>query len=124
MPNVPRLKVTYNLSMQKGLLTPDELRVTLAPLLRGRSVQQVILFGSRARGEADEFSDTDLLIVAETGRPFPERCKDFMDLLRAIPTAVEMLIYTPEEFRRMREERRPFLTTALEEGIIVYEAAA
>jgi len=110
--------------MQKDVFTPDELRVRLAPLLAGSAVHQVILFGSRARGEADEFSDTDLIIVAETHRPFPERFKDFMDLLRAIPTAVEMLIYTPEEFRRMQEEHRPFLTTALEEGIIVYEAAA
>jgi predicted nucleotidyltransferase len=110
--------------MDNAVLTPDELRVKLAPLLRGRPVRQVILFGSRARGEADAFSDTDLLIVAETQRPFPERCKDFMDLLRAIPTAVEMLIYTPEEFRRMREEARSFLATVLEEGIIVYETAA
>jgi uncharacterized protein Smg (DUF494 family) len=35
-----------------------------------------------------------------------------------------MLIYTPEEFRRMREEARSFLATVLEEGIIVYETAA
>ncbi len=110
--------------MPNAVFTPEDLRATLAPLLRGRPVHQVVLFGSRARGEADEFSDTDLLIVADTQRPFPERCKDFLDLLRAIPTAVEMLIYTPDEFEQMREEERPFITTALEEGIIVYEAAA
>ncbi len=98
-----------------------DLRRTLARTLAGRPVHRVILFGSRARGDADEYSDTDLVIVAGTDRPFPDRCRDYLDLLEVIAPPVEMLIYTPEEFEQMRGEERPFLMQILEEGVEVYE---
>ena len=48
-----------------------ELRRRLAPhLARAR---KVIAFGSVARGDADAWSDLDLIIVAHTARPFFER---------------------------------------------------
>jgi hypothetical protein len=36
---------------------------------------------------------------------------------------VELLIYTPEEFRQLVEEERPLIPRALEEGIVLHEAA-
>jgi predicted nucleotidyltransferase len=53
----------------------DELRRRLAPHVR--RARKVIAFGSVARGEPDEWSDLDLLIVADTSRAFLERFKDF-----------------------------------------------
>jgi len=53
-----------------------ELRRRIAPhVTRAR---KVIVFGSVARGDADAFSDLDLIIVADTTRPFFERFKDFV----------------------------------------------
>lgn len=98
-----------------------DLQEALERVLPGRPVHRVILFGSRARGDADEYSDTDLVIIAETDRAFPDRCRDYLDLLEVIAPPVEMLIYTPEEFERMQEEERPFLMQVLEEGVEVYE---
>lgn len=56
----------------------DVLRQSLAPYL-GRA-RKAIVFGSVARGEADEWSDLDLVIVADTARPFLERYRDFEGL--------------------------------------------
>lgn len=36
-------------------------------------VERIILFGSEARGDADEASDIDLIIVKRTKKPFVQR---------------------------------------------------
>ena len=98
----------------------DELRQRLAPhLMRAR---KVIVFGSVARGDADAGSDLDLIIVADTARPFFERFKDFAGLYDVWPR-LDLLIYTPEEFARMVAEERPLITQALEEGVVLHETA-
>ena len=43
------------------------LKTRLVPHLRG--AQLAVVFGSVARGDADEWSDLDLMIVADTTRP-------------------------------------------------------
>src|SRR5437867_1110958 len=61
----------------------DGLRCRLAPHL-GRT-RTAIVFGSVARGDADEWSDLDLVIVTETSRPFLERYRDFEGLYDVWP---------------------------------------
>jgi predicted nucleotidyltransferase len=105
-----------------NMLLPDlaELRRRLAPhLTRAR---KVIVFGSVARGDADAWSDLDLIIVADTARPFFERFKDFAGLYDVCPR-LDLLIYTPDEFARMVAEERPLISRALEEGVVLHETA-
>ncbi|HEX9819331.1 MAG TPA: nucleotidyltransferase domain-containing protein [Methylomirabilota bacterium] len=97
-----------------------ELRRRLAPHLR--LARKAIAFGSVARGDADAWSDLDLIIVADTARPFFERHKDFAGLYDVWPR-LDLLIYTPEEFDRMVAEERPLISQALAEGVVVHEAA-
>lgn len=97
----------------------DELRRRLAPYLT--RARKAIVFGSVARGEADEWSDLDLVIVTDTDRPFFERHKDFTGIWDVWPQ-LDLLIYTPEEFERMRAEGRPFLEHVLAEGVVIHEA--
>jgi predicted nucleotidyltransferase len=97
-----------------------ELRRRLAPhLTRAR---KAIVFGSVARGDADAWSDLDLIIVADTARPFFERFKDFAGLYDVWPR-LDLLIYTPEEFARMVAEERPLISRALGEGVVLHEPA-
>ena len=107
--------------METAKFSIDELRAKLAELLAHKPVHQVILFGSRARHQEDRYSDTDLILIAETERPFPERFKDFWELLYQIPPPVQLMIYTPAEFRRLREEENPFIENVLDHGLTVYE---
>lgn len=67
-------------------------------------------------------SDLDLIIVADTTRPFFERHKDFAGLYDVWPR-LDLLTYTPEEFARMVEEERPLISRALEEGVVPHETA-
>ena len=99
----------------------DALRQRLAPYLR--RAQKAIVFGSVARGDADEWSDLDLVIVTDTTRPFLERYRDFEGLYDVWPR-LDLLIYTPAEFAQMQEEGRSFIEHVLGEGLVIHEASA
>jgi predicted nucleotidyltransferase len=98
-----------------------ELRRRLAPHL-GRALK-VVAFGSVARGDCDEWSDLDLLIVAETTRPFLERYRDFAGLYDVWPR-LDLLIYTPAELAQMIADENPLVTKALDEGVLIHPAPA
>ncbi len=99
----------------------EALRSRLAPHLK--RAHKAILFGSAARGDADEWSDLDLVIVADTTRPFFERFRDFAGIYDVWPR-VDLLVYTPQEFAAMAEEENPLIQRVLAEGVVIHEAPA
>ena len=99
----------------------DVLRLALAPYLKG--ARKAIVFGSVARGDADAWSDLDLVIVVDTTRPFLERYRDFEGLYDVWPR-LDLLIYTPAELAQMQAEGRPFIEHVLGEGVVMHEAPA
>ena len=40
--------------------------------------EMIILFGSRARGEANKYSDYDVIVIEQTDKPFVERLTDMV----------------------------------------------
>ena len=95
-------------------------RAVLVERLRPRlaGARRALLFGSVARGEADEWSDLDLIVIADTDRTFFERFRDFGGLYEVWPR-LDLLVYTSAEFEHMVDEENPFLLRALEEGVDV-----
>lgn len=89
----------------------------LPKLKRRYRPRLVLVFGSRARGEALAESDLDLLVVSDRfrGVRFLERASTVLNELD-IPFAVDVLCYTPEEFTRKRHELG-IVSLAVEEGI-------
>ncbi len=83
--------------------------------------QKVILYGSFARGDYHALSDIDLVIIKETDRSFFERIGEILSLCES-SISLEPLVYTPEEFERMREEGNPFIEQVLREGKVIYES--
>jgi predicted nucleotidyltransferase len=98
----------------------EEIRRVVVQACAREGARLAILFGSYARGDADAWSDVDLLIVRETPLPFLERFWIFRDVLDAFPGA-DLLVYTPDEFAQLRS-RRGFLERAEREGIRLFEA--
>jgi predicted nucleotidyltransferase len=66
-------------------------------------VERLVLFGSRARGDALRESDVDLLIVSPDFRdmPFTARVTSVLDLWTGA-VDLEPVCLTPEEFGRKR----------------------
>ena len=75
-------------------------------VLRSYGINEAYLFGSWGRGEADECSDIDLIVVAQSKRPFVERFRDYPELWMSAPTGIDLLIYTTEEFAMQRRVNR------------------
>lgn len=86
--------------------------VKLPRLLRSYDVSEAYLFGSWARGDADEHSDIDVIIVAGVRRPFVDRFREFPLLWQTAPAGIDLLVYTPDEFRAHRRTNR-FLRNVL-----------
>ena len=82
--------------------------------------ENIILFGSAARGDADEYSDLDLIIVKKTDKRFVERLVDVTAYL-PVDLAIDVLVYTPQELRDMVEVGNPFIEGALNDANILYE---
>lgn len=85
---------------------------------------RLYLFGSWARGEEDELSDLDLVIIKQTDTPFLERLREVAHLLPSDVGGVDILVYTPEEFAAMKRQGNAFAEMILEEGRLIYENEA
>jgi predicted nucleotidyltransferase len=92
--------------------------------LRPYGAERIYVFGSVARGEADELSDIDLVIIKETDRPFLERLREVARLLPPDIGGVDILVYSPEEFSAMLADGNAFAETVVDEGRLVYDRQA
>jgi predicted nucleotidyltransferase len=101
--------------------TLDAIRRVVTAACRRAGAERAVLFGSYARGDADAYSDVDLLIVIPTQRGFFDRHELFADVIDAFPGS-DLLAYTPGEFAELRE--RGVVYEALREGIVLYPEAA
>lgn len=87
--------------------------------------EQVILFGSRARGDSGRHSDVDLIVVeAEPFGPERSRHKEIVRLrqaLRPFRVPVDVLVYSQEDVDYWRDSLNFVLARALREGRVMYE---
>jgi uncharacterized protein len=83
--------------------------------------EKIILFGSRARGNARPDSDFDVLVIKESNEPGYRRDAALYLALAGLNVPVDVLTYTPEEIRDWSAVPQAFVTTALREGKLVYE---
>ena len=87
--------------------------------------EQVILFGSHARGAAGTDSDIDLVVVeAEPFGPGRDRGDEETRLWRALAkfhVPKDILVYSREEVDYWRDSLNHVLARALREGKVLYE---
>lgn len=83
--------------------------------------QKIVLFGSRARGDARPDSDYDLLLIEPSDQPRHRRAARYRRALIGLAPAKDILVWTPEEVAEWRDVPNAFITTAINEGIVVYE---
>jgi uncharacterized protein len=108
-------------SSSSGTLSPER-QLLLDAVIARLSVynpERVILFGSFARNESDEASDIDLVIIKSTEDDFFTRIRKVMRLLD-LRTSMDILVYTPDEFEKMKSNGNAFIETIVEEGIVLH----
>jgi len=82
--------------------------------------EQIILFGSHARGEAGPDSDVDLLIVLPFLGSKREKQLEIRLALQSIRTPKDILVTTPEDFLWRKEIPGTIERPAAREGKILY----
>ena len=85
------------------------------------SPQQIILFGSYARGDPRPESDVDLLVVMRTRREGEQS----LLIRQAIecPFGLDLIVRTPATLQRRLKEGDYFLRQVIDEGKVLYEAS-
>ena len=87
--------------------------------------EQVILFGSRGRGDHRHDSDVDLIVVeAEPFGAERSRRREMVRLYHALarfPVAADVLVYSHEDVDYWRDSLNHVLARALREGQVVYD---
>jgi predicted nucleotidyltransferase len=102
-------------------LNDDLVRDIVRRIVETAQPEKVILFGSRARGEAGPDSDFDLLVIKESDEPRYRRSVPLYVALADLPVEVEVMVYTPQEVEEWSQVPQAFVTTAVREGTTIYE---
>jgi len=87
-------------------------------------VQKIILFGSRAHGDARSDSDYDLAVVWDTPMPPLFRALAVRKRLRGLGIPVDLVMFTPFEYEHGGDVRYVVWQDVLEHGTTVYDADA
>ena len=108
-----------------GAVTDAVIAEMVETLVKEADPEQVILFGSRGRGDARADSDVDLIVVeAEPFGPGRDRVKEMARLYKALAgflVPADILVYSREDVEYWRDSLNHVLARALREGRVVYE---
>ncbi len=103
-------------------VTPEKLREAVRRLVDAAHPRRIILFGSRARGDAREDSDLDLLIIlAEVNDRVAEMVR-LTGVLRGLILPVELLVVSQAMFDEWSEMPGTVYYDARREGQTLYDA--
>jgi predicted nucleotidyltransferase len=78
-------------------VTDETLQEVVRRILAVGSPIRIVLFGSRARGQASPSSDLDILIVEESDLPRYKRAARYLRALVGVFPAKDVVVWTPEE---------------------------
>ena len=100
--------------------------IDIIPIMVERIVDEfhplrVILFGSQARGEANRWSDVDLLVVLDACPDYRRATAAIHDSLGDLLVSKDIVVTTPEEILRAGDLAGTVLRSALREGKVLYE---
>ena len=88
--------------------------------------EKIYLFGSYASESSDEQSDIDLIVIAPSTEPPLERRMELRRMLAEYDRRIglDLLVYTPDEFNILAQEPSSFISSALKQGIKIYDRDA
>jgi len=110
--------------MISSFLEPTEVQAKLDYLFerlkpeRSR-IEKTILFGSAATGEFPSYQDLDVAIIVPSRERFPTRLLRYYKKIKS-NFALDLLVYTPDEFRRMLRRGNAFAREIQKHGKVIY----
>jgi predicted nucleotidyltransferase len=107
-PSLRHLKISYNLSFL------EEKNVVDFIISKMKSVTSIMLFGSFAKGENDENSDIDIVVISSS------KDKPTSELSKLLNKDVNLLTFTPSQWSKQSKTNRAFYLDVIIDGIAIY----
>lgn len=106
----------------KAMVDEPTLQQVVKRVVAAAQPSRIILFGSYGRGDADQGSDLDLMVVLPEA---PDKYSEMIRLHKAVGNVgvgVDVLVYSEEEYQRRSQVPGTVLYWARKEGQQLYEA--
>lgn len=113
------MKVTFYGNKEREKILKEELN-RIIKIIKDLDIKKVLLFGSCVKGNIGKNSDIDLLIIKDTEKRFLDRIDEIIKIIDP-KVAVDVIVYTPEEFEKLLKTSS-FVRKIAREGRIIYEA--
>lgn len=111
-------------STPAGLVADPRIAEAVRRVADGIQPRAIVVFGSRARGQARADSDLDLLVVADIDAPgmptWDATYLRIMELLWGIRMAIDVVLCSPSEFERWRTTRNHVYGQAARDGWVAH----
>jgi predicted nucleotidyltransferase len=100
---------------------PEKVQQVIRRIAEGYDPEKIIIFGSYARGDWNEDSDLDVLVVKNTSERWLDRIVAVSSLCRPRLLPMDILVKTPGEIEAALGERELFVRQVMEDGFVAYE---
>ena len=94
-----------------------------ARIVKTSDPEKIILFGSHARGDTNEDSDLDLLVIVDGVQELRAESVRMRRALRGLLVPVDLVLASSEQIERLANEKSFVYRNALNEGKVLYERA-
>ena len=101
------------------MVSSEKLEAAVGILSQATRAARIVLFGSYARGDAQEDSDLDLLVIEPQVEDRAREMVRLRRLLRPLRVPADILVYSAEEVARWGEQPGSALYWALREGKVL-----
>lgn len=104
------------------ILSEQTLQEIVRRIVEVAHPQQVILFGSAARGDMGPHSDADLLVIVEQPVHRRRLAQTIYRNLVGVGFAADVVVVSTDDVRRYQEHPGTVIKPALAEGKVIYAA--
>ncbi len=125
LPKVATLNLRRHGRDREDAMNADDILTESIRRIAGQfAPRRIVLFGSRARGNANADSDFDLLVVVDGEPDCHQLAGQIRWALRDLPTSFDILVESSAHWQKWRQVR-PALEHAIDrDGRVVLDAAA
>ena len=107
---------------RRGTVAQDVLDEIVRRIVEVAQPEQIIMFGSAARGEMGRNSDVDLLVIKRGPVHRRRLAQEIYMRMHGVGQAVDIIVVTPEDVERYRDSHALVIKPALRDGRVVYAA--
>jgi predicted nucleotidyltransferase len=106
---------------RSGPVMPEPLKKAIHTIVHVAAPHRIILFGSRARGDGDEESDFDLLVLKDGIRETRALAQEIYRNFTGIDASVDVIVASTDTYERLKEDPWMIYHEAAQNGVVVYE---